>query len=770
MTVIANPPYPSYFDVDGSPLEDGYIYFGAANQNPETNPITVYWDAAYTQPALQPIRTSGGFTYRAGTPANIYVSTDFSITVRDKNLRLVYSKLLSEGQTTAEVNLQYSTQAITATAAQTVFGLSTAYTPGNNSLAVYHNGSRLIVGQDYTETTSTSITLAIGATAGDVLQFVTATPINPSSLGAAAVAYVPAGAGAVATNVQAKLREVVSVKDFGANPSNTAAVNLASINSALASGALSVSIPDDGIYLVSGTVTVPSGVSLLGLGKGSIKLADGSVATSTPVISLGSGASIRDITVDANRQNNTGDVSGIYSLSPNGLTVSGCTVLNSEYGIRVTNGFDIVITDNTVNDCRFYGISVKLASTSDSCSRVIITGNTCKNIASDGTAGADGQGIVVYGATGVLLANYKNITDVVVSNNICGNCAAHGITLIAVSDYVVSGNNCYDCAQNTTFGSGICISEACVNGTVSNNTTSGCYDAGILLDVVDQTPAGNRFNYGYMSVVGNSCRNNVRAGIKVNSMPHTTITGNNCTGSLWGIFIAKGGFNEISNNTISYCSENGIRLPGLVGATGNDQTNVVISGNIIDNCTGATGKNYGAIYATYFSAVKIQGNQFSGNTQDLGIDSTCTGVTLLDNRFTSDIYVDSSASIQRWVDEFRTTMGSKLFYATDFGGDGRASFRVDAAFTVPHFGLEWVPLLSVANVTSSLTTAIATGGYRGQKLRLINVNTFTITLKHNAAIKNIGSVDVVLSYGEVVEYIWTGTVWAQTLAKVATTI
>lgn len=216
MSVIANPPFPSYFDSDGSPLEDGYIYFGAANQNPETNPITVYWDSAYTQPALQPIRTSGGFTYRAGTPANIYVSTDFSITVRDKNRRLVYSKLLSEGQTTAEVNLQYSTQAITATAAQTVFGLSTAYTPGNNSLAVYHNGSRLIVGQDYTETTSTSITLAIGATAGDVLQFVTATPINPSSLGAAAVAYVPAGAGAVATNVQAKLRETVSLIDFGA--------------------------------------------------------------------------------------------------------------------------------------------------------------------------------------------------------------------------------------------------------------------------------------------------------------------------------------------------------------------------------------------------------------------------------------------------------------------------------------------------------------------------------------------------------------------------
>lgn len=214
MSVISNPPYPSYFDVDGSPLENGYLYFGAANQNPETNPITVYWDSAYLVPAAQPIRTSGGFAVRNGSPANVYVTTDYSLTVRDKNLRLVYSKLLSEGQTTAEVNIQFSTQTVIATSGQTVFNLSTAYTPGNQSLAVYHNGARLVVAQDYTETSATVVTLLIGATVGDVLQFVTATPINPSSLGAAAVAYVPAGAGAVATNVQDKLRETVSVTDY----------------------------------------------------------------------------------------------------------------------------------------------------------------------------------------------------------------------------------------------------------------------------------------------------------------------------------------------------------------------------------------------------------------------------------------------------------------------------------------------------------------------------------------------------------------------------
>lgn len=100
MTVIATPPFPSYFDVDGSPLDNGYIYFGVVNQNPETNPVVVYWDADYTQPVSQPVRTSGGYVVRSGTPASIYANTEFSITVLDKNRKLVYRKLKSEVEPT----------------------------------------------------------------------------------------------------------------------------------------------------------------------------------------------------------------------------------------------------------------------------------------------------------------------------------------------------------------------------------------------------------------------------------------------------------------------------------------------------------------------------------------------------------------------------------------------------------------------------------------------------------------------------------------------
>lgn len=85
------PTYPIFTDIDGQPLEAGYIWIGTANLNPITNPINVYWDAALTQPAAQPIRTVSGYPSNAGTPARLYVNSDYSIQVQNKNATVVYS-------------------------------------------------------------------------------------------------------------------------------------------------------------------------------------------------------------------------------------------------------------------------------------------------------------------------------------------------------------------------------------------------------------------------------------------------------------------------------------------------------------------------------------------------------------------------------------------------------------------------------------------------------------------------------------------------------
>ena len=94
MSVLSvNPPYPIFSETDGQPLENGYIWIGTVNLDPQVNQISVYWDSAKTILAAQPIRTLGGYPVYNGTPARFYVGADYSIRVMDNNGSLVYSSL-----------------------------------------------------------------------------------------------------------------------------------------------------------------------------------------------------------------------------------------------------------------------------------------------------------------------------------------------------------------------------------------------------------------------------------------------------------------------------------------------------------------------------------------------------------------------------------------------------------------------------------------------------------------------------------------------------
>jgi hypothetical protein len=128
-------PFPVFQGRDGQPLENGYVWIGEPNLNPQTNPVVAYYDAALTIPASQPLRTLNGYVSRAGTPAQIYIDgANFSILVQDSKGSMVYN---------------------------------------------FPDGSG----------------------------------ISPNASG---VEYDPAGAGAVPTTVETKLRESVSFNDFGA--------------------------------------------------------------------------------------------------------------------------------------------------------------------------------------------------------------------------------------------------------------------------------------------------------------------------------------------------------------------------------------------------------------------------------------------------------------------------------------------------------------------------------------------------------------------------
>jgi hypothetical protein len=109
-------------------VENGYIWIGTVNLNPQVNPISIYWDAALTIPAVQPIRTLNGYPSYQGTPARFYAGSDYSIQVLDSKGSVVYTSLngnTSSGSTATNA---------TGNGVQTIFSVtSTPY-------AIYING------------------------------------------------------------------------------------------------------------------------------------------------------------------------------------------------------------------------------------------------------------------------------------------------------------------------------------------------------------------------------------------------------------------------------------------------------------------------------------------------------------------------------------------------------------------------------------------------------------------------------------------------------
>jgi len=125
-------PFELFHDIDGNPLEDGYIYIGDYGVDPITNQLAVYSDSGLTIPLAQPIRTEGGYPITGGTPVNIFSATGFySITVLNKRGTLIYTKLTVDGTEKANALVFSSLQA---SANSNLFGIDSV------STVSYHAG------------------------------------------------------------------------------------------------------------------------------------------------------------------------------------------------------------------------------------------------------------------------------------------------------------------------------------------------------------------------------------------------------------------------------------------------------------------------------------------------------------------------------------------------------------------------------------------------------------------------------------------------------
>jgi hypothetical protein len=226
-----------FFDNNGVILSGGKIFTYAAGT---TTPQASYTSATGVTPHANPIildsagRVPGGeiwltdglvYKFVIETATSVLIGTYDNITGVNSNF----------------VNYTIQEEVITATAGQTVFNLSTInYTPGTNSLTVYIDGVNQYVGDSYLETDSDTVTFTSGLHVGAEVKFTTAVQSTTGAVDASIVSFTgfngqigvvqdladddgsdwigfePTGAGAVARSAQAKMRETVSVKDFGA--------------------------------------------------------------------------------------------------------------------------------------------------------------------------------------------------------------------------------------------------------------------------------------------------------------------------------------------------------------------------------------------------------------------------------------------------------------------------------------------------------------------------------------------------------------------------
>jgi hypothetical protein len=305
-------PYPIFTDADGDPLENGYIWIGVENLYPITNPVAVYWDAALTQPAVQPIRTQGGYPVNAGTPARLYTASSYSILVQHRSGIAVYSA-----------------QSETA-----------------------------LIGSD-------------------------------------SVTFLQAGSGAVTRTAQSKMRESVSVKDFGAVGDGVTDDTVA-IQAAMNVGAREIRFPA-GTYKITAKITWTGARDLVGDGPKSTELL----------------CQVDDWTFD-------NPLTSGRSISVRGLKLTGDQTKASNAGIRVFDNGDRPFRDLEINGFSRAGL------------RVVQSVNpVLENIRAYNCATSAGQGAIEIDP-GVTATVSPQLSSVYISN------ATNGLLLIGTTRNLVA--------------------------------------------------------------------------------------------------------------------------------------------------------------------------------------------------------------------------------------------------------------------------------------------------------------------------------------------
>lgn len=634
-----------FFSNNGVPLAGGLLYTYLAGT---TTPAATYTSSSGATALANPIVLDSAGRVPTG---EIWLTDTISYKIVLKTsldvLIATWDNLVGINSNIIGFTAQQETA--TATAGQTVFNTTLNYVPGTNNLAVYVNGSKQIVTTNYTETDSNTVTFLTGLNVGDLVQFSTASPVASNAVFAYEVSYTPnansllstgtvnvaldslsnnttgssvvgciqGGTGATARTVQAKLRDFVSVKDFGAvadgNVNTGAGTNnspmfQAAINALGAGGSLYIPA---GNYVLATQVTVPSNFSITGAGAyqtfliattafnsdGLLKLngaggpptnisnlcvggqVGGAGAVSIGINSVANGVFLRNLWLTGFKTN------VVLGASDNFLLDSA-----SEETIASGVGISITSTDVTVANCVTYNCYVGLSVGSVAYVDGTITLSNIRSLActyagfiftsssniqmSNCSVGHSNVGRYTYAGVAIDVCSNINI------NNFIGrlgakSATARGIYVTSSSDVSVSNssfnnwNNGVEVANSASIRIDGNISSnnklygISVDGgdrvSISNNT---CFANGDVSAVSAGIYANNTAGYALYSLVGNTCTQN-------GGGPQKYGINNNLTDNA-----GASGFTNLVGNMVKYNTTAQINSTGKVA-------NITSTGNVV---------------------------------------------------------------------------------------------------------------------------------------------------------------------------------------------
>jgi Pectate lyase superfamily protein len=261
-----------FFTNTGAVLTGGKLYTYTAGT---TTPLATYTNATGTTFNPNPIVLDAAGRVPSSGEIWLTDGAQYKFVLKDSNDVLIATYDNITGINSNFLNFNALEEIQTATAGQTVFNLTNAYTPNTNTLSVFVDGVNQYDGSSYsyTETSSTRVTFSAGLHVGALVKFTTAVTLSAGVTSSNLVTYQPAGTGAVATTVQAKLRQTVSVKDFGATGDGTTDDTTA-VQAAINYGG--VLFFPAGTYRITNTLTLSQTGATVWVGVGPSSYAAGS--------------------------------------------------------------------------------------------------------------------------------------------------------------------------------------------------------------------------------------------------------------------------------------------------------------------------------------------------------------------------------------------------------------------------------------------------------------------------------------------------------------